>query len=317
MSGDENVAPQTLRDRISQKTLTRRDYLRLVGAGLVAGTAGVAAVVLRIRSDSSGKWIAAAGDVAANRSSDRVRDTSDLIVDDSLIEHVLVLGDVQYSGSYDLYEATWGRFKDKTFPCPGNHDYGSSGPISLYDDYWGSLAPKQHGRNYVKDLECGWTMFSLDSDVGYEPSLTWLEQELAALPPAQKIIAFWHHPVYQEAGTSVENPNVLPMFDKLLEHRCDLVLYGHKHNYARYPRMGNSGSPAANGPFCILVGTGGIEINTAEVGKGGNVSASAGEWGVLKLFLDPGGFKGRFVDYTGKTLDSFDDGNGGLIPCLR
>jgi len=317
VSGDEERVSSRLRDRLREGTLSRRDYLRLIAGGLLAGTAAAGAVLLPTRSVVSGKWIAAAGDVAANRNGDRVADNSDLIVSDPLIQHVLVMGDVQYSGNYDLYDATWGRVKDKSSPCPGNHDYSSSGPIAIYDDYWGSLAPKQHGRNYVKDLGCGWTLFSLDSDPGYEPLLTWLEQELSTLPSTQKIIAFWHHPIYQEDGTFVENPNVVPMFDKLLEHRCDLVLYGHKHNYARYPRMGNSGRPSSNGPFCILVGTGGANLNTSEVGSGGNVEASGAEWGVLKLFLDPNGFKGKFVDYTGATLDTFDNGSGGLIPCLR
>lgn len=299
-------------ERVSRRSFFRR--LIATAGGLIAGTAVAVALVGRRRSE--GKWIAAAGDVAANRNSDRVEDTSELILNDPLIQHVLVMGDVQYSGSYDLYDATWGRFKDKTFPCPGNHDYGSSGPIDLYDDYWGSLAPKQNGRNYVVDLECGWTLFSLDSDPGYEPLLTWLEEQLATLPPTQKIIAFWHHPIYDEDGTEVDTPNVVPMFDKLFEHRCDLLLYGHKHNYARFPRMGNSGLPDADGPYCILVGTGGMFLNT-ELATGGNVEASSVEWGVLKLFLDPNGFKGQFVDYTGATIDTFDNGNGGLIECLR
>jgi hypothetical protein len=37
----------------------------------------------------------------------------------------------------------------------------------------------------------------------------------------------------------------------------------------------------------------------------------------MKLLLDPDGFKGAFVDHTGATLDVIDDGNGGLIQCLR
>jgi hypothetical protein len=33
--------------------------------------------------------------------------------------------------------------------------------------------------------------------------------------------------------------------------------------------------------------------------------------------LEPGGFKGAFVDHTGATLDTIDNGNGELIQCLR
>lgn len=297
--------------------MSRRSFFRwlLAGVGgLLVGSAAIATTVLRRRTE--GKWIAAAGDVAANRNSEAAVDTSELILDDSSIQHVLVMGDVQYSGSYELYDSTWGQFRDRSFPCPGNHDYGSSGPIDLYDDYWGSLAPKQNGRNYAKDLECGWTLFSLDSDAGYEPSLTWLDEQLAALPDSQKIVAFWHHPIYTEEGTTVDAPNVVPMFEMLMQHRCDLVLYGHKHNYARYPRMGSSGRPEPDGPFCLLAGTGGMFLNT-ELANGGNLEATFAEYGVLKLFLSPDGFRGAFVDITGATLDTIDDGDGGLIQCLR
>ncbi|MGH2774830.1 MAG: metallophosphoesterase family protein [Actinomycetota bacterium] len=304
-------------DGLLKQAMSRRSFFRwlLAGVGgLLVGSAAIATTVLRRRTE--GKWIAAAGDVAANRNSEAAVDTSELILDDSSIQHVLVMGDVQYSGSYELYDSTWGQFRDRSFPCPGNHDYGSSGPIDLYDDYWGSLAPKQNGRNYAKDLECGWTLFSLDSDAGYEPSLTWLDEQLAALPDSQKIVAFWHHPIYTEEGTTVDAPNVVPMFEMLMQHRCDLVLYGHKHNYARYPRMGSSGRPEPDGPFCLLAGTGGMFLNT-ELANGGNLEATFAEYGVLKLFLSPDGFRGAFVDITGATLDTIDDGDGGLIQCLR
>ena len=54
---------------------------------------------------------------------------------------VLTLGDNAYpDGSAqdfaECYEPTWGRFKDRTLPSPGNHEYETGG-ASAYFDYFG------------------------------------------------------------------------------------------------------------------------------------------------------------------------------------
>jgi hypothetical protein len=78
--------------------------------------------------------IAAAGDIAcktassATGSSCRYGPVSDLINGDPTITGVLPLGDLQYEcGDYPFfqkyYDPTWGRFKSKSHPVPGNHEY--------------------------------------------------------------------------------------------------------------------------------------------------------------------------------------------------
>jgi len=61
-----------------------------------------------------------------------------------LIEHipgaVFAAGDLAYQrGTYEefvkCYGPTWGRFKARTRPAPGNHEYGSS--ANGYFRYWG------------------------------------------------------------------------------------------------------------------------------------------------------------------------------------
>src|SRR5829696_811877 len=57
---------------------------------------------------------------------------------------VLTLGDNAYpeGGAQDFeqcYEPTWGQFKERTRPIPGNHEYETEG-ASAYFDYFGDAA---------------------------------------------------------------------------------------------------------------------------------------------------------------------------------
>jgi hypothetical protein len=57
---------------------------------------------------------------------------------------VLTLGDHAYpDGSAETfdecYDPTWGQFKERTRPSPGNHEYETEG-ASAYFDYFGKIA---------------------------------------------------------------------------------------------------------------------------------------------------------------------------------
>ena len=113
----------------------------------------------------------------------------------SLVEasapHVAVtLGDNQYSSgtlaqylaSYDLQ---WGRFKDKTRPSPGNHEWKTANAQG-YKDYFGQAFLTNGGTWYSFDLGA-WHVVSLDSQClsigGCGPGTpvhSWLQQDLAA-----------------------------------------------------------------------------------------------------------------------------------------
>ena len=72
---------------------------------------------------------------------------------------VLTLGDNQYpdgalSDYRSSYHPTWGRFRGKTFPTPGNHEYHTSGARG-YFDYFGSRARRGSGGWYSFDLGGG------------------------------------------------------------------------------------------------------------------------------------------------------------------
>ena len=115
---------------------------------------------------------------------------------------VLALGDLTYPRGAakeftDCYAPTWGRFKNRTWPAPGNHEYYTPG-AKPYFAYWGARA----GRGYYS-FELGtWHIISLDSNLApaaHAAQLDWLRADLAA-HPAHCTLAYWHHPLYSSGG---------------------------------------------------------------------------------------------------------------------
>src|SRR3712207_3795917 len=102
----------------------------------------------------SGKLIVAAGDIAdCRREGD---DATARLVGDIDGATVLTLGDNAYpDGSAEnfeeCYDPTWGRFKDRTKPIAGNHDYDTEGAEG-YFEYFGKAAGEPEEGYYSFDL---------------------------------------------------------------------------------------------------------------------------------------------------------------------
>src|SRR4051812_48786131 len=86
-----------------------------------------------------------AGDIAdcANDGGIHARDTGKLL-DATPSDAIFTAGDNAYMfGSSDdfnsCYDPAWGRFKGKTFPVPGNHEYAQPGALP-YFQYFGDRA---------------------------------------------------------------------------------------------------------------------------------------------------------------------------------
>src|SRR5688572_26903347 len=80
-----------------------------------------------VDADDSFHTILAAGDIASSDSHDT--DTAELVA--SLPGTVIIVGDNAYSSGtlsefMQYYEPTWGAFKARTKPAPGNHEYRTS-----------------------------------------------------------------------------------------------------------------------------------------------------------------------------------------------
>src|SRR5215213_7086115 len=82
---------------------------------------------------------------------------------------VLTLGDNAYpDGSAEdfeeCYEPSWGQFKNRTKPVPGNHEYETGGS-SAYFDYFGKAAGDPGEGYYSYDLG-SWHILALNSNCG-------------------------------------------------------------------------------------------------------------------------------------------------------
>src|SRR5215471_8413274 len=83
-----------------------------------------------------------AGDIAACAALEGAEATAKLI--EQIPGTVFAAGDLAYERGTeqefrDCYGRTWGRFKDRTKPTPGNHEYNSSAGVA-YFAYWGAAA---------------------------------------------------------------------------------------------------------------------------------------------------------------------------------
>src|SRR5271169_5136170 len=106
-----------------------------------------------------------AGDIASCDDLAGAEATAKLI--ENIPGTVFAAGDLAYpDGSEEqfkkCYGPTWGRFKDRTRPTPGNHEYHSRG-AGPYFKYFGAAAGEP-GKGYYSYELAGWHILSLNSD---------------------------------------------------------------------------------------------------------------------------------------------------------
>ena len=202
------------------------------------------------------------------------------------------------------YEPSWGRFKDRTRPVPGNHDYEAS-KATPYFEYFGASAGEP-GRGWYSYDVGAWHVVALNSncdavDCGQES--TWLETDLRAHPSAC-IAAYWHHPRFS-SGTSGGDEAVGAFWKVLYNHGASVVFNGHDHDYERFASQDPSGHrDPARGIREFVVGTGGASIGSFGGAAPNSEVRNNRSYGVLALTLRPGGYDWRFVSAAG---DSFTD----------
>lgn len=208
----------------------------------------------------------AAGDIARCAGRDPrwsgAADTADLVAGALAQDRdaaVLTLGDHTYpvgaAGEFAAcYEPTWGRFKDRTWPTPGNHEYGTPG-AKAYFDYFGARA----GPGYYSMQLGSWHVISLNSQVSGDAAavqLAWLKDDLAR-HPARCTLAYWHVPLYSSGGHRPDR-RMRAAWQLLYDAGAELVLSGHDHEYERFaPQDANGKLDPARGMRQFVVGTGG------------------------------------------------------------
>jgi hypothetical protein len=144
--------------------------------------------------------VVAVGDIASCRTGGDEA-TAELV--EGIDGTVLALGDVAYpkgtaANFEECYEPSWGRFKGRTKPVPGNHEYYTEGARG-YFEYFGEAAGHPEGGYYSYDLGA-WHIVALNSNCEEvrcgpaSPQRRWLKEDLAANDEALCTLAYMHHP---------------------------------------------------------------------------------------------------------------------------
>jgi acid phosphatase type 7 len=265
-----------------------------------------------------------AGDIAGCKELDGARATAKLIA--QIPGTVFALGDLAYEGGtttefQNCYNPTWGAFKDRTRPAPGNHEYNRQGRASGYFQYWGTQAGPGIGGYYSYDLG-SWHIISLNTNCTAwgtggcakgSPQEEWLQHDLAAHPNAC-VIAYGHHPLFSSGllPSHALHPELRDMWRDLYAAHAAIFLAGHEHSYERFaPQDPDGNADPVNGIREFVVGTGGRSHDPLGFARPNSEVRNTDTYGVLKLTLIPGSYTWQFIPVEG---EAFADAGTGFCP---
>jgi len=204
------------------------------------------------------------------------------------------------------YGPTWGRFKGRTRPAIGNHEYQSKGAAG-YWDYFGSAAgPK--GKGWYSYDAGSWHVVVLNANCdkvgcgkGSEQE-RWLRADLAG-HDNQCTLAYWHQARFVSDKTHGNHAEVGPFWEALYDYGAELVLSGHAHVYERFaPQTPAAKADPDHGIREIIVGTGGESHYRFGSPHPNSQVRNANTFGVLKLTLNPGSYDWQFISQKGKSF---------------
>ena len=200
------------------------------------------------------------------------------------------------------YEPTWGRFKDRTYPAPGNHEYNTPAAIG-YFGYFGAAAGPD-GRGYYSTDLGAWHIVSLNSnlkDDAQRAQLAWLKQDLGQ-HRSRCTLAFWHHPMISSGGHG-NNETMQDLWRALASAGADVVLAGHDHNYERFAPLDRDGKRNdERGIRQFIVGTGGAKLTPLGLRKPNSEASDNSTYGVLKMVLKESGYEWEFLPLPGSSF---------------
>jgi len=224
---------------------------------------------------------------------------------------VLTLGDTTYpvgapAEFTNCFQPTWGAFKARIRPVPGNHEYMTPGAAGYFGYFGAQAGPDQRGY-YSFDLN-GWHFIALNSSVDASPGspqYQWLAADLAS-STALCTIAYWHYPVF----SSAQNGSVAHMqavFAALQAAGVEIVLNGHDHVYERFAPQTASGTPDARGVREFIVGTGGKDLYAFRTPQPNSEVRYNATHGVLRLSLGTDRYDWDYVPTAGTFRDTGSD----------
>jgi hypothetical protein len=210
----------------------------------------------------------------------------------------------QYASCFDK---TWGRFKDRIHPVPGNHDYMTSGAGPYYS-YFGAAAGPAGKGYYSYDLANDWHVLALNamcSEVGGcgagSPQETFLRGDLAA-NAGKHIIAIWHIPTFSSGIAHGDDTSYAAWWQDLYAAHAEIVIGGHDHDYERFTLQSPTGQGDLNGIREFVVGTGGADQRGFWMIRANSKVRHDGTFGVLELTLGVGSYSWQFIPVAGGTF---------------
>jgi hypothetical protein len=255
-----------------------------------------------------------AGDIASCKNPEGAQATAKLI--DKILGTVFAAGDLAYEkGSpqefKNCYGPAWGRFKDRTRPALGNHEYVD--PMAAgYFQYWGAQAGPA-GKGYYSYELGAWHIVVLNTNcfarglggcATGSPQETWLKADLAQ-HHTTCILAYGHHALFSSGvfKKHAVHPELKQLWEELYAAHADLVLAGHEHSYERFAPQDPEGKlDPEQGIREIVVGTGGRSHDLLGFATPNSEAREWDTFGVLKLTLAPGKYTWEFIPVEGKSF---------------
>lgn len=173
------------------------------------------------------------------------------------------------------YEPTWGRFKSRTLPAVGNHDWRTpnaagmraafAGRFTADSPFWYAADVRGTVSDAPEGRDIHWRVVVLDSNCDkvdctkIGPQYAWLKAELQRQKAAgiRCTLAIFHHPRFT-SGPHGDDLHVADLWQLLDDGGVDLVVSGHDHVYERFPAMTAKGElKAEQGVPSIVAGLGG------------------------------------------------------------
>jgi hypothetical protein len=231
---------------------------------------------------------------------------------------VMAIGDLAYPDgtkeNFECYDKTWGRFKARTRPAVGNHEFHSSA-ATFYFQYFGAVAGDPKDGFYSYELGA-WHIVVLNSECEEVGGCNagsrqekWLRADLATHPVACTL-AYFHKPLFSSGGKHGDDPEVRPLWKALYDANADIVVGGHDHDYERFAPQDPDGKPdAKRGIREFVAGTGGKNQRPFGEPHPNSEVRSVDGFGVLKLTLRADGYDWQFIPEAGKTFTDSGTGN--------
>jgi hypothetical protein len=197
----------------------------------------------------------------------------------------------------DCYNPTWGVYKYKTHPSPGNHDYNTANAQPYYD-YFGVPEYYSYDTGF-------WHLISLNSEIDISSNsvqVQWLRADLEAHRNIC-ILAYWHRPRFSSSTVHPNDPSLDALWDVLYEYNVDVVLNGHNHLYERFAPQNPQAVADPQGIREFTVGTGGGGTLYAYGNPIANSEVINNQtYGVIKLTLHQYSYDWEFIPIAGQTF---------------